>query len=229
MISIIIPTLNDRLNLSNLFNDISKQTLKPFEIICVDGGSTDGTIELAQSNGQCIVKPSNGINNTLLCTNIGANHSTGDILFFTGADVRISCNTISTIQNEFKSNIIALTGMPIPYDGNVICRFEYATYYLLASLLSKCRFITSGSFLAVRKSAFDGFPYTYNGDGNLGRLLHMRGKTKFKHDLIYHVSARRFNKYGFFKFNKEYLYTIENFIPQLDMSRFIPHVKSPSH
>lgn len=234
MISIIIPTLNDRLNLSNLFSDISKQTLSPFEVICVDGGSTDGTIELVKSYcGKCIIetqKPNNGI----LCTNLGAEHAKGDILLFTASDVRLKSDTLSIIRNEFKSDsgLIAMTGMPIPYDGNIICRFEYAMYYLIASLVSRFRFVTSGSFLVVKRSAFikaNGFPFTYNSDGELGMKLHYMGKTKFKNYLKYQVSARRFNLYGFLRFNREYLYTLENFVP-LNMTKLGElHVKSPSH
>ena len=235
MISIIIPTLNDRLNLSNLFSDISKQTLSPFEVICVDGGSTDGTIELVKSYcGKCIIetqKPNNGI----LCTNLGAEHAKGDILLFTASDVRLSPFTISMIQSDFlfDKDLIAMTGMPKLYDGNRICKFEYSLYYFIAYHLSKYRFISSGSFLAVKRDAFlklNGFPYSYNCDGELGMKLHKMGKTKFSRALTYQTSARRYNKYGFFRFNLEYLYTLENFIPQLHMNKIGKlHIESPSH
>lgn len=235
MISIIIPTLNDKSNLMNLLEDIKRQTSHSFEVICIDGGSTDDTLKLAQSYGaRCIIEPKKNSSNGILCSNIGATHSIGKILFFTASDVRISNDTISILNSEFRNpNLIAITGRAIPYDCNTVCKIEYSIYYLIASLLSRTRFVSSGSFLAVRKSAFlraSGFPFTYNSDGNLGATLHKIGQTKFKHDLTYQVSARRYTRYGFLRFNREYLYTIENFIPQLNINRLgAIHVKSPSH
>jgi len=47
-ISVIITTFNDRQRLKRAFKSLLNQTRQPDEIIIADGGSTDGTIELAR-------------------------------------------------------------------------------------------------------------------------------------------------------------------------------------
>ena len=44
--SIIIPSLNNKDFLKNCLDSILKQTYKNYEIIVMDGGSTDGTKKL---------------------------------------------------------------------------------------------------------------------------------------------------------------------------------------
>ena len=48
LISIIIPTKNERENITKLIESIYAQIYRPIEVIVVDGGSTDGTLELIQ-------------------------------------------------------------------------------------------------------------------------------------------------------------------------------------
>lgn len=55
-ISLIIPIKNEEQSLESLCSSIANQTRQPNEIILVDGGSTDRTVELA---GQIILKQSN--------------------------------------------------------------------------------------------------------------------------------------------------------------------------
>jgi len=45
-VTIIIPTLNSAENISNLIRSIYNQTYRPIETIIVDGGSSDGTLEI---------------------------------------------------------------------------------------------------------------------------------------------------------------------------------------
>jgi glycosyltransferase involved in cell wall biosynthesis len=47
-ISLVIPMKNESDSLAGLLESIEKQTLQPAEIVLVDGGSTDGTVELAE-------------------------------------------------------------------------------------------------------------------------------------------------------------------------------------
>ncbi|MDQ8193764.1 glycosyltransferase [Coraliomargarita sp. SDUM461004] len=49
-ISIIIPTLNIVDKLEGALSCVAQQTLQPIEIICVDAGSSDGTVALAKAN-----------------------------------------------------------------------------------------------------------------------------------------------------------------------------------
>ncbi len=83
-LSIIIPVLNEEAYLPNLLNYLKEHcTEHSLEIIVVDGGSTDRTVELAETFG---IK-------TLLSTpgraaqmNCGARAASGDILYFLHVD-----------------------------------------------------------------------------------------------------------------------------------------------
>lgn len=51
-VSVILPSLNVKEYISECIQSVCKQTLKEIEIICVDAGSTDGTLELIEHAGQ---------------------------------------------------------------------------------------------------------------------------------------------------------------------------------
>ena len=47
-VSVIVPVLNTKEYICECLDSLLKQTLKNIEIICVDGGSTDGTVEIIE-------------------------------------------------------------------------------------------------------------------------------------------------------------------------------------
>lgn len=84
-ISIIIPTLNEADSIASLVRYLqnhSNENLK--EIIVIDAGSTDGTLELAKQAGAiALLSPKKGRSAQM---NYGAEIATGDILYFVHAD-----------------------------------------------------------------------------------------------------------------------------------------------
>ena len=52
LISIIMPSLNVKPFIEECLLSVINQTLKSIEIICVDAGSTDGTLELINNYAQ---------------------------------------------------------------------------------------------------------------------------------------------------------------------------------
>lgn len=84
-ISIIIPVLNEEHCLGKLLNHL-EQTATPsndIEIICVDGGSTDKTWEIAEQHGVKVILSEKGRAKQM---NLGTEHAKGDILYFLHAD-----------------------------------------------------------------------------------------------------------------------------------------------
>jgi glycosyltransferase involved in cell wall biosynthesis len=89
LFSIIIPTFNAQKVLATAIESIQNQYLKDYEIIIVDGNSTDLTIEIVLSyrhdlgNIHYISEEDNGIYDAM---NKGIKMATGKFLYFLGAD-----------------------------------------------------------------------------------------------------------------------------------------------
>ena len=86
-VSLVIPIYNEADTIEQLLISINKQSLRPFELIFVDAGSTDGTIEIIENQifpfqvklikeKRCY--PGKG-------RNIGAENATGDVIVFADA------------------------------------------------------------------------------------------------------------------------------------------------
>lgn len=80
-ISVIIPTLNERDGISRSIR--SALGAQYVEVIVSDGGSTDGTIEVAESYGAKVVRSPKGRATQM---NAGAKSASGDILLFLHGD-----------------------------------------------------------------------------------------------------------------------------------------------
>jgi len=233
-ISIIVPTLNEEKNIQNLLGSLEKQTLADYEIIIVDGGSTDKTVDVANNyHSKVIVE--DGLPE-FPSRNTGVKIASGEILLFTCADVIFPRDLLAKIDQNFKDQrLMALTGPDRP-TNSLLAEIEYGAYNFARFLFSSFpkptkRFSTSTNFLAVRKSAFEktgGFLSDINADGLLGKQLSEIGKVKFSNTIAVIISARRFCKMGFFKFNLHYLYVLENFFPFLSKTSFLKALKGNS-
>jgi glycosyltransferase involved in cell wall biosynthesis len=86
-ISIIIVVYNGAKTLERAMNSAFEQTYKNIELIIIDGGSVDGTLEILKknhsSNLKWISEPDKGIYDAM---NKGVRISTGEWLYFLGAD-----------------------------------------------------------------------------------------------------------------------------------------------
>ena len=89
--SIIIPTLNEEKLLPKLLNQLNEKALRnryQYEIIISDGGSTDGTLEIAQNSAdKIILKQDHGSQNIAAGRNVGAKSASAEILIFLNGDV----------------------------------------------------------------------------------------------------------------------------------------------
>ena len=95
-ISIIIPTINEANNLPLLLSDLSF-IQKEGEIIIVDSGSEDKTIDIANIYGATIYKSKE--KNRGLQLSIGAKNSRGDWLIFLHADTRLTADWFRKINS----------------------------------------------------------------------------------------------------------------------------------
>jgi rSAM/selenodomain-associated transferase 2/rSAM/selenodomain-associated transferase 1 len=83
-LSIIIPALNESAHIQQVIN-IALQEF-PFEVIVVDGGSRDDTVQLAAGAGATVIRAPQG---RALQMNAGAQIAGGDHLLFLHADTRL--------------------------------------------------------------------------------------------------------------------------------------------
>jgi len=100
-ISIIIPTINEANNLPLLLSDLST-IHKDGEIIIVDCGSEDKTIDIANIYGAKVFISKE--RNRGLQLDIGARNSKGDWLIFLHADTRLTYDWFEKLKTVLKAN-----------------------------------------------------------------------------------------------------------------------------
>ena len=100
-ISIIIPTFNEANNLPLLLSDLSI-IQKEGEILIIDCGSVDKTIDIANIYGAKVYKSKE--RNRGLQLDIGAKNSSGDWLIFLHADTRLTHDWFTKIKSVLEVN-----------------------------------------------------------------------------------------------------------------------------
>ena len=100
-VSIIIPTINEANNLPLLLSDLSI-IQKEGEILIVDSGSEDKTIDIANIYGAKVHKSNE--RNRGLQLDIGATNSKGEWLIFLHADTRLTHDWFGKIKSVFKGD-----------------------------------------------------------------------------------------------------------------------------
>ncbi len=119
-ISVIVPTYNEQQNIKNTLENIKKQICSiPYEIIVVDGQSTDNTVSIAKKLVKTYISPIKGKAEQL---NYGVDQSTGDILVFLDADTLIDQNFLRKIYKLFEKypNLLACSPRVKYYNGKIL-------------------------------------------------------------------------------------------------------------
>ena len=97
MISVIVPVFNVEKYLSNCLESILNQSVRDLEIICVDDGSTDGSLNILHdfakkdSRIKALTKPNGGLSSS---RNFGLDHANGDYVCFVDSDDELFPNSI---------------------------------------------------------------------------------------------------------------------------------------
>ncbi|MHA2288404.1 MAG: TIGR04283 family arsenosugar biosynthesis glycosyltransferase [Promethearchaeota archaeon] len=227
LVSIIIITLNEQDNLESVLKSLMNATLTskgkqlPTEIIVSDGGSTDGTIKLAESYADKVIHSQKS---RYMQLNNGAKASKGDILLFLHADTNLPRGAIVRILNRFKDPKVIGGAFKKSWDWSpniILSKFlSFATKFWegfgnwLTQLIKE--FPGDNAFFIKRK-VFDelgGFSAMWIcEDFDLSRRLlkyskqtekNFLEKIKYKKKIAYirtpvKTSTRRFEIYGFFR------------------------------
>ncbi len=127
-ISIITPVFNRADTVEDCIRSVLNQRYNDIEYIIVDGGSTDGTLEVINKYRERISKiisePDNGIYDAM---NKGIKNSTGDVIgFLNSDDIYADENVISDVMKIFKNkNVDSVYGDLVyvdKYDTSKIIR-----------------------------------------------------------------------------------------------------------
>ncbi|MES2439820.1 MAG: glycosyltransferase family 2 protein [Verrucomicrobiota bacterium] len=166
-VSVIIPTYNRADTVARTIQSVLDQTYQPMEVIVVDDGSTDQTLEVLEqfdSRIQVIRQPNGGPS---AARNNGVAHSKGAIIAFLDSDdtwrkdklehqVRMMeaggesvpcciCNAEIVFENSVESTSFK--------NAQVDCGLREG-YWLNPSLLIATRFLLFNQVVAIRRAAF---------------------------------------------------------------------------
>ena len=193
MISVIIPTLNEQDKISTLLSSLSSDINESYEVIVVDGGSEDDTIERIHNFPKVILV--NAEKGRAIQFNQGAERSKGDVLFFIHAD--------SKLPSLWKEQIEEVLDHRKKIGGTFYLKFDKEGFwYRLYSRLSKinnalCTYGDQGLF--VRRVDFEkigGYPtISIMEDYEILNQLRKKGRV-IKLDSPIITSARKFSKNG---------------------------------
>ena len=196
MISVIIPALNEEKYIRKCLEGLKKQTFKDFEVIVVDGNSTDNTVKISKQYSKVVIAKNRGIGYQ---QNLGVKNAKGDILVFTQADVTFPPNILYEINKAIESSkdIVggSTTGIfePINYKVKLL--------NLVSPIIQKTLSITYGHCIFVRKDIFEkttGFRNCICEACDFSFRLKKHGKVVILTDCSYLVSSRRFVHKGFY-------------------------------
>ena len=132
-VSIIIPTYNESSCIGDLLQSLQDLDPQPHEVIVVDGGSDDDTVEIVKAyKVRCIESEKLGRAAQL---HLGAIQSSGDILCFLHADTFAPKDLVIVVEATLQNTSVALAGFRSIMKGAYNQRFttvhnRIKTYYV---------------------------------------------------------------------------------------------------
>jgi len=107
-ISVVIPAYNASKYIGKMLLSLSKQTYRNFEVVLVDDGSTDDTLEVVKKS-QClfdgslkiVAKKNGGVSQA---RNLGIQIATGEFIVFVDADDTVENNYLHLLVSPLKEN-----------------------------------------------------------------------------------------------------------------------------
>lgn len=211
LFSVVIPTLNEEAKIWRLLQSLERQSSKDFEIVVVDGGSADKTVEVAEKfSPKVFVKKGC---KEFPSRNIGAKLSKGNVLLFLSADVVLSLDALKHLAKEFEKDqdICGICGLGMPFEAPLWMKIEYLFHWRLLRAWMKLTkdYHASTNFMAVRKDDFlkvGEFTDEIFADTIFFNKLGKKCKVKAISKSLVFVSGRRAKRMGFARFTTHFLW-----------------------
>ncbi|MEA1924895.1 MAG: glycosyltransferase [Candidatus Altiarchaeota archaeon] len=221
-VSVIIPAYNEEKDIGKCLKSIKENRYKNFNVIVVDAGSTDKTVEICRNHADKVIETHTDAPGP--ARNLGVRASDADVVAFTDADTMVESNWVGEIADKFNDpDVVGVGGVLRPIDARLLDKLMFKInsdlWYRFTALFGFYQLGTPNC--AYRKSAFlevGGFDESLSmledtelslrmGRAKLGRIL-------IDKNLVVYNSARRFKQEGymrvFLRYVKEYLNMFTN-------------------
>jgi glycosyltransferase involved in cell wall biosynthesis len=196
--SVVIPTLNEERRVGALLSDVADQTRSPDEVLVVDAGSADGTVQVVERFP--FARLLSGRPPVAEGRNLGGWSATGDVLTFLDADVRLSKAFFERFLADIgRRGLDVACPMYFPYRSTPAIKAFHAGLNALIKAFEGTLPSGAGHCIAVRRAVFrasSGFdPRLKFDDIELIRRLSRGRRFGIVEERVF-VSDRRYREYG---------------------------------
>lgn len=218
-VSVIIPTLNEERTLPEVLSRLEKLSPQPDEVILVDGGSEDWTVDIAKSFNVKVLEGAGQGRATQL--HYGAQRASGDYLVFLHADTLVPLDLVDCIRETLKKPEVSLGGFIAIMKGKQVRQWftflNYIKTYLcplfyrpLSFFSRRLKLLFGDQVMFCRKDDYrrvGGFDTEMKvmEEADLCLKMSRLGRVKMIHRFVY-SSDRRVENWGSWKANRIYWY-----------------------
>ena len=160
-ISLITTVKDSAPHVQEFLGSVAAQTVKPEEVIVVDGGSTDGTLELLRAADGITLMESPGANISR-GRNLALAAATHDLIAVSDADCVLEPGWLGALANQIEAGADVAMGFYVPItDGFLQECMAVTNLPLSPNEVDPSRFMPSARSVAFRRDAIDvvgGYP-----------------------------------------------------------------------
>ncbi len=202
-LSVVVPTYNEAAGIEAFLTQFDAQTLPrdAFEVIVVDGDSTDGTPEIAARRADRVIRQvSKGVGGA---RNDGVRVAEAPVVATTDADVLLPSDWLARILAHFDHpDVVAVCGPDGPIEQDWKARLTFLFLRNLIRIFARLGiYTTGGGNSAFRRDVFlriGGYrSLPHSDDVEIAFRLKREGRIVYDPRLFVRLSTRRMEKNGY--------------------------------